>query len=1490
MESEIFVSEDDKNSMITSSKNNTALNDRTMSEVVELLFENLKEESDNIDMISRKTILELAEKNLNLVMKVQMDSLKNIMPNTNINDALEHIQKYLSLLQEILEKFGSQLDKNTYKIVSSFALELIQNMITNTYRDTDRTKSYEKKAIPLTKILVYLSKTYFHEVLADLMILFVPGSVPHRLVIELLTELAVVYPIQATQNYHDVISRTLPILASVSDENLRVVFSKFFSQVTESIIITLESTQDTKDTKNINMDSLSHLFATAFDLIFAQWLICKSNTNKLYIVNSLVMMGTLLPENSMRNNLESVVTLFTQNIKKDSLQENIMLCKTFRIFFENVVVRYKERLEITITPLLIAIFPLLTCVNISPNVKDFDPLFMQVKSEILKIFFLFFKNYLDKTFNFLISRFEVVPLLERLANMYLIKTMLLRCDNLNTTYRDMLLSSISKATHESDFELKFALLELIYILYEKNLLTKESSIKILSHLVKEASYSDEEAVEKDSKNYPFYTNIKIVRDKAENVLIDAINKIPESEKYFWPHILDYLYDQKYDGGSYIICRIIIAIKTLYDNKLEELKIDFSQSSLPTPAQILVKLFIILCNPSKRTGLAQLALQATKTLLPLLNPDFTKYNLDTDEIEIYLRRGRLFDFDIYNDILLSMFEKILNEVKNAEFLTYLTDTIIENLSKYKDDELVVGFLIRLEGVVLSKINKREVIKNQLDNLFNIAHPEFKNDVINGNQNQSNPSNSLRIGVGEAFGFAAKSHLDLTLDKINAIFKAEIKFKKPTGFSAIFQSSKDPEISPSITTTLITALGSIAKYADSALLASRINSNFISHIDKYFKDEKNPKALRYACLIALGHIFKALQKLSSFYIDKGEIFMLENRDQYLEAMVRIFKIEKSVNETKIAALNNTAHLIKLDPPVSLEQCKNYIFLAFSIFDLKEIKENTLSDDLRERILESVNNVFESILVHENHFVTTLDKISVQLEGFTVVTIENILNYDKDLLTCWDFFSMTLEKFIERYLRESNDEYLKDIIIERTQIYVNSKKSVKFNSEEFPNWVASLICLLILLFDDSNNDKEGTFLCISRLLTGLDVFDFTYAGDNNHMADELALIIKNKFSKEDFLFLYKKLFYLVKNIHLNPSVNKHASYLLEKLLLTSTEYFSEEEKNNKVTEEIFDELIRSLECIAKEDASITSDRYLNTLKMGEEFAKTNIGLVLDTCLKEEYGLPLPVSLMSIIQRICKEKALVTKIFTRITDIINNGEPGFENKPNYSVCASTIVLGTMLQTHDTIITPLIKKFFPQLLSTLLLRIGSAHSINYTSDAFKSNEEDPRNQTVWALQQLMSYSDEVELNTCLESGGSIQSKIINTYEFDEGIYELMLIYCKKTEHAKQSLMFDFLQGFLERPWGGQRVVVVSCYAQFLNFASVIHCKTDPQTVTEWRNKLIIELTKTISDSDELARKQSIRGLANLCKVYSDCTVDIENYIRIIEKITDEGKYKHKFR
>ena len=98
-------------------------------------------------------------------------------------------------------------------------------------------------------------------------------------------------------------SRTLPVLGSINEENMRVIFSKYFSQICESLIISLDNhTSSANPLLKSNVDSMSHLFSTAFDLIMAQWINTNNFHNKIHIINCLILMGAIVPENSLRNN------------------------------------------------------------------------------------------------------------------------------------------------------------------------------------------------------------------------------------------------------------------------------------------------------------------------------------------------------------------------------------------------------------------------------------------------------------------------------------------------------------------------------------------------------------------------------------------------------------------------------------------------------------------------------------------------------------------------------------------------------------------------------------------------------------------------------------------------------------------------------------------------------------------------------------------------------------------------------------------------------------------------------------------------------------------------------------------------------------------------------------------------------------------------------------------------------------------------------------
>ncbi len=170
--------------------------------------------------------------------------------------------------------------------------------------------------------------------------------------------------------------------------------------------------------------------------------------------------------------------------------------------------------------------------------------------------------------------------------------------------------------------------------------------------------------------------------------------------------------------------------------------------------------------------------------------------------------------------------------------------------------------------------------------------------------------------------------------------------------------------------------------------------------------------------------------------------------------------------------------------------------------------------------------------------------------------------------------------------------------------------------------------------------------------------------------------------------------------------------------------------------------------------------------------------------------------------------------------------------------------------------------------------------------ELDPRAQAVWSIRQLLKHCDQSELKNSLDEG-LIQCKLIDSNEYDEGIYELALLYCKKAEFTKLKLLFDYLIGYLNKDLHGYIVTTISCFAQYVNFSSQLHCKDEKYDVNSWRKEIIDVLIRYLDYDNFMVRKMSIRGISNLCKLYLDCCVYIDNYIKTSEMLKS-GKFSLK--
>ena len=163
----------------------------------------------------------------------------------------------------------------------------------------------------------------------------------------------------------------------------------------------------------------------------------------------------------------------------------------------------------------------------------------------------------------------------------------------------------------------------------------------------------------------------------------------------------------------------------------------------------------------------------------------------------------------------------------------------------------------------------------------------------------------------------------------------------------------------------------------------------------------------------------------------------------------------------------------------------------------------------------------------------------------------------------------------------------------------------------------------------------------------------------------------------------------------------------------------------------------------------------------------------------------------------------------------------------------------------------------------------------FLLKEDIPKNQSLYTLRNLFYYLDDCK--KILDNNNSIYLKLLNENEYDEGLYELMIIYCKYSNFNEYKKIFDFLSEFTKRKYKGQRLICAICFSVFVKFSSILHIRkeVDGNSIRNYRNNLIISLLNMINDKDFLIRKMALRGIGNLGIIYNECCDDIETILSI---------------
>lgn len=275
------------------------------------------------------------------------------------------------------------------------------------------------------------------------------------------------------------------------------------------------------------------------------------------------------------------------------------------------------------------------------------------------------------------------------------------------------------------------------------------------------------------------------------------------------------------------------------------------------------------------------------------------------------------------------------------------------------------------------------------------------------------------------------------------------------------------------------------------------------------------------------------------------------------------------------------------------------------------------------------------------------------------------------------------------------------------------------------------------------------------------------------------------------------------------------------------------DKLSEERATNLVSTVfEEVEKVSHSSVRQKVLSCVKvLALHHFESAVSELLDT------GPEFNTSILGALQVLAKEKALLLRLLNHFTDTLNNSDPGTVKRPNKLMLAATVALGHLFTVNDSSIGIVVKKYFPQLFGTFLLRIGT------TMEGLCAQ------QTAMAFMNFLHASQNDSMAMALEGNRLFR---VTRDLYDEVICELTALYCRH-HPSKRALLLNFIHPFLSRPFPGHRVATITTLAQLLM------CGTDGGAVNrEFLSVVVDSLLQCVNDAHATVRKQSIRGMGHL--------------------------------
>ncbi|XP_036821789.1 maestro heat-like repeat-containing protein family member 1 isoform X2 [Oncorhynchus mykiss] len=1364
----------------------------------------------------RKSILTLGKQQPNKVLSMCQDYL--------VKHPKLIVGHRVVILQTIELIVKTKIDDISYLKIKSI-ISLASDEMT---RSKDVVPDWQQAA---SNILVAVGNKYINDIMEEILSKFQPGILPHFFVVQTLASLSESNVYGMVPFLNAILGTMLPMLGMAKQDNMKWVFSSALSHFSESILEYLANLDKAPD-PTVRKDTFSSEIYAAYDILYCSWLQSRESKLRLTVAEAVGSMSHLIAHDKLEEQLPKLIPTILSLYKKNT--EHYVISKSLCQVLDASVNMGSRVLETQIDSLL-------TTLNqqVCAPVDYSNPLTVKNHNEVLRCFSILANTFPDRLVMFVLQKLENSNERIRMGSLAVLRHLINSSTSIMESKKLLILASIRQPLADHSNKVKKRVVQVISAMAHHGYLELEGGDLLVKFIIQHCALPDTYYRPGQRPSDPEEVTNEALRSMCDNTLHLFTTTVGRLTDVLWPMLLYYLTPGQYSNATAPLCKSLTLLGTKKRASQEpNFNIDFNEHvNLPSPHILMVRLLVNGSFPFRSRGHGAPSLSLLNVISPNIHPNAeTLWEKEIPALLSYLEEStpETLDNKKWEESLLQFLAKSLVAIADDKWSCQLALEATRYLSTYNQSLEEKSFLYRCIGVTLQQCSNKEVVQKQLQEMLISAR---HNDAIE------------RAGVAMGIGLCASSHLDATLAKLDDFGKSDA-FKKASGIFSLLKDKNDLDVEK-MKSTLILCYGYVALHAPEDQILSRIDSDILRSISKHFNTKD--LTMKLSLIQSVGLIARAIST-----VVRNQGYMFVRKQELMGVMMDFIKAEPTdAMRTPVRHLVMTtcANLINLEP--ALTENENFDMLRTclnGVYGLPPVNtpdkdrgkdEEVLEPQQREALYKDTFNALQELL--RNILARDLNPDGLQ----------SVFKHIEEWLSSGQGHEReramnTTAHILEFYF---NNLHVKNMVTFHNLGSLLGRLAPRCTDPNPLVRRAAIDCIYTLLYIQLR--YEGFSLdykddSVERLITLRESMDNPDHSVLYKTCSELAKIISKRLPQQQLNTL---IFMLIEGLVDSQSNCSRASSVLLNTLLKNRGAGLQD-----LVSEMLEVLHIRLQMISEEQVKVSVAQSILIL------ATQHLQTVINTLIS--YPLPFDSWSCEMWIALGADSKLASQIMEMLMEKLNIMVPYVDKKESMMrggltkvatshPLAMTCALKEMMlngQSQEAVVS-----LFPQLFSSLLVRLGSSVGVTLPKDINSSgtNRKSPTKLAagfdvcgvaVEALRILLARAQLDHVVKPLDQEGA-WDKMKDPQQHITGVTLLARAMAK---HAGPRLpaIVECLCPCLNNIYECQRVTITAFFSELLNH----HVVTELMMMDVLMNNMM----ERISDPSCTVRMLAVRGLGNI--------------------------------